>query len=78
MKEYENLSNYKFESFEKIRQSRFTSSIKYSEEPKVGETYKKGDVIEVYFDHNVWSTGTIEETYFGIILVNLVYSNNKS
>jgi hypothetical protein len=78
MKEYDNFSNYKFESFEKIRQNRFTPRINFGEEPKVGETYQKGDVVEVYLENvGFWTEAVVEENYFSILLLQYKTSNSK-
>ena len=41
----------------------------YPDDPKVGETYNKGDTVEVYFDNRLWTAGIVEENYFGFLLV---------
>ena len=39
--------------------------------------YKKGDFVEVCFENGSWTTGLIEENYFGILQVNFASSNIK-
>lgn len=78
MKEYDTFATYKFESFEKIRQNRFTSRMNFSEEPRVGETYQKGDVVEVYLENvGYWTEAIVEENYFSILLLQYKTSNSK-
>ena len=77
IKDYENLSNTKYEIFEKIKTREYTPTTNYRELNVPNEQYNVGDTVECYYDTNTWLDGTVEGSYYGIIYVVFSKKNNK-
>ena len=54
IKDYEILSNNKYDWFEKIKTNEFTPQINYRELNSLDEKYNKDDIVECYCDNGFW------------------------